>query len=77
MLRTPYSSDAFRSTKWLKGHWTIFEKFLFNVIAFIMKKVIANLQIQQEKLKIYLGKWRNHQFLLNMHKVGIRLICII
>ena len=59
-------------TSWLlKGHWTIFENFLFSWISFIMWKVVANLQIPKEKFKYSFRKWRNHQFLLSMHKVGM------
>ena len=37
---------------------------------------MANLQIQKEKFKNFFQKWRNHHFLLNMHKKQMRLICI-
>ena len=38
--------------------------------------MIANLQYKKKKLKNSFGKWRNHTFLLSMHKVGMRLIYI-
>ena len=40
------------------------------------KKVIANLQVQKEKFKGSFLKWRNHQLLLGMHEVRMKLICI-
>ena len=36
----------------------------------------ANLQIQKEKFKNSSEKQKNHYILFNMHKVGMRLICI-
>ena len=60
----------------LKGHWTIFWNFIFGWISFIMWNATANLRIQKEKFRNSFWKLRNHQFLLNILKVGMRLICI-
>ena len=38
--------------------------------------MIANSQTQKEKFKKSSWEWRNQTFLLSMHKVGLRLICI-
>ena len=38
--------------------------------------MIDSLQIQEENSKHSFWKWGNHLFLLSMHKVGMRLICI-
>ena len=41
-----------------------------------MLKVIDSLQIQKENFIKYILKQGNHQFVLSMHKVEMRFICI-
>ena len=60
----------------LKRHWTILKILFLTEFHFIMEKVITSKQKQKEKFKNSFRKYRNHKFLLNMHKLGMRLISI-
>ena len=62
----------------LKGHWTIFQIFFLAGFYLSSKKwlLIYNYKKERFKFKNYLWKWRNQNFLLGMHIVGMRLICI-
>ena len=57
----------------LKGYWTVFQNFLFGWISFIKKNLVTYLHTKRKRKSFW--EWL-HQFLLSMHKVGMRLICL-
>ena len=59
----------------LKGHWTSLFFFLAE-FHLSCKKWWLIYKYEKETFKISFWKWRNHQFLLRMHKGRLRLICI-
>ena len=63
---------------WIKGALDNILKFYFwlNFIYHVKCNCYRNLRIQKEKFIYSFWKLRNHQFLLNILKVGMRLICI-
>ena len=71
-------NELFWSIIRLKGHWTIFLKFSFwlNLFYHVKSKWLLIYQYKKDKIKNSFWMWRNDQFLFNMHKVGMRLICI-